>query len=93
MSEPTKDEFLAEYRRLLVEGLKDKPYSWTKDQVRLDRFMASVANTIRTRETTWNYDSDCARRAFRICHGHAGVKYSLRALRALPDPQPAVTAG
>lgn len=75
-----KQNFLDAYQeRLRTET------DWGKEPDKLANFMSSVSWTIRTRATTWNFDSDIAKSVWRA--NMPGVRYSLKALRALPDPE------
>lgn len=80
----TKKLFVEKYKQLLPQA-----YPWATDNVRLEKFMASVCSTIGTAYTgpytgdvgVWNFDSKVARA---ITKGHI-KRYTLKALRSLPD--------
>lgn len=74
----TKQTFLDRYSDKLLST-----HPWTKEEGRLDRFMASVRATLNG-AALWNHDSDAARAVWRAS-GPKGVRYSLKALRSLPD--------
>lgn len=76
----TKQAFLNAYRALLVST-----HAWAQDEAKLNRFMASVEDTIKThsRKTSWSKDGKAAMMAWREIGGKG--KPSYRALRALPD--------
>jgi hypothetical protein len=74
----TKQAFLAEYRRVLVRT--GEP--WCLEEARINKFMNSVATTVRG-GNTWNHNSLSARKAWRNIGGKGS--YSLKALRALPE--------
>ena len=86
----SKQLFLAAYERALVEHT-DELYSWTRDEARLAKFMASVRRTICGAQTdigtvfgaSWNHDSPVARQVWRQ-YGQKG-KMTLKALRGLPE--------
>ena len=74
----TKAAWLAAYRARL------EVYGWAREPEKLERFMASVRETITTDRATWNHSSsDMGREAWRDvgCKG----KMTLKALRALPQ--------
>jgi hypothetical protein len=75
----TKEQFLTAYR----EQLK-ATYAWARDDAaKLERFMASVRNTISHGVSTWVHDGEAVTAAWRAIGGKG--KPTLKALRALPD--------
>lgn len=75
----TKDAFIAAYREEIM-----KEFAWAADPDKLARFMTSVSNTICLGGSRWHHDSTVARRVYKRL---GGTKYSLKALRALPDKE------
>lgn len=74
----TPTAFLAAYRAELIAR-----YPWAQDVEKLDKFMASVAETIGGRRVTWNHDGEAVRAAWRA----TGCKNrcTLKGLRELKD--------
>lgn len=72
----TRTAFLTNYRTELLAR-----FAWAQDAAKLDRFMASCAETISTTRATWNHDGDAVTAAWRIIGGKG--KPTLKALRTL----------
>ena len=72
----TKISFLTEYKKELVST-----FVWAQDEAKLDRFMASCAQTINGPSNTWNHDGECVKRAWKAIGGKG--RPTLKALRAL----------
>lgn len=72
-----RGRFLEVYRALLVAR-----YAWAADAAKLDKYMASVEETISTTRSTWNHVGDAVTEAWQAL-GHTS-KPTLKALRALP---------
>lgn len=73
----TKESFMTAYRNY-VAGT----YGWASDEGRLDGLMASVRITLFTARTTWIWDGEGSKAAWRAI-GARG-KLTLKGLRALP---------
>jgi hypothetical protein len=74
----TRSAFLTAYRGRLVAL-----YAWAQDTAKLDRFMASVEQTLSTKRATWNHSGQAVTDAWYAIGGGKGIP-SLKALRALP---------
>lgn len=72
----TKMDFLLAYEREVIAR-----YDWATDKAKLERFMASVANTITGGVATWNHQGPAVSAAWHAIGGTG--KVTLAALRSL----------
>ena len=73
---PSKSDFLAAYRAALAAA-----YPWAQDEAQLDRFLASVRDTLTGPCASWHPEGAAVNAAWRAI-GRKGVP-SLKSLRAL----------
>jgi hypothetical protein len=73
----TKANFMQAYRQHVADR-----YGWAADVGRLDGLLASVRVTLFTERTTWVWDGEGSKAAWRAIGGKG--KMTLKALRALP---------
>lgn len=73
----TKREFLTQYALELQVR-----YDWAREAARLERFMASVTESLTGDRKTWNHEGDAVTAAWRRIGGKG--KPTFKALHALP---------
>lgn len=79
---PTRKDFIDTYRKMVVAT-----YPWAGNAKKLAKFMLAVEDTIAGRHTGyWSWDGDLGIKTWRIIHGgRPSGRYTLKALRALPE--------
>ena len=73
----TKAEFIAAYREHVVAN-----YPWATNELKLDRFMRSVTETLTTENNPWAWDGPSAKATWKQLGGKG--KLTLKGLRELP---------
>jgi hypothetical protein len=74
----TRSEFIKFYRVYVC-----MTYDWTNDAHRFEGFMAKVNETLTTDRTTWKWNDNGAKVAWKAIGGKG--KLTLKALRAMPE--------
>lgn len=74
----TREQFIEAYRAQIIAS-----YAWAKKPEKLEKFMASMANTLTGEVTTWSHEGKSTEAAWKQIGGKG--KPTLKALRALPS--------